>query len=137
VRLNATTLQNVVSYDVVVAVDNPEQILMPGMTAYVNVEVAQRKDVLVVPNAALRFRPAEAGEVAARGKAQSRGEMRTGTIYVLEGGSLRAVPVGMGITDGRVTEIASGDLKVGDLVIVGAQESAVETTQSTLRLRAF
>jgi HlyD family secretion protein len=137
VRLNATTLQNVVSYDVVVAVDNPEQILMPGMTAYVNVEVAQRKDVLLVPNAALRFRPAEAGEVAARGKAQSRGEMRTGTIYVLEGGSLRAVPVRMGITDGRVTEIASGDLKVGDLVIVGAQESAVETTQSTLRLRAF
>jgi HlyD family secretion protein len=137
VRLNATTQQNVVSYDVVVAVDNPEQILMPGMTAYVNVEVAQRKGVLVVPNAALRFRPAEAPDAAARGKAQPRAETRTGSIYVLEAGRLRAVPVRLGITDGRVTEIASGDLKAGDLVIVGAQESAVETTQSTLRLRSF
>jgi HlyD family secretion protein len=93
--------------------------------------------VLVVPNAALRFRPAEATDAAARGKSQPRAETRTGSIYTLEAGGLRAVPVRVGITDGRVTEIASGDLKPGDLVIVGAQVSAVETTQSTLRLRSF
>lgn len=59
-RLNPTTQQNVVTYNVVVAVDNPEQILLPGMTAYVSIGVAERKDVLRVPNAALRFRPDEA-----------------------------------------------------------------------------
>ena len=59
IRLNPIIQQNVVSYDVVVAVDNPEQILMPGMTAYVNIIVAERKNVLLVPNAALRFKPQE------------------------------------------------------------------------------
>ena len=66
IRLNPTTQQNVVTYNVVVAVDNPEQILMPGMTAYVNIVVAQRKDVLLVPNAALRFKPAETARPAPR-----------------------------------------------------------------------
>jgi len=60
VRLNPTTQQNVVTYDVVIAVDNSDQALMPGMTAYVSIIVAQRKEVLLVPNAALRFRPKEA-----------------------------------------------------------------------------
>ncbi|MDE2117147.1 MAG: efflux RND transporter periplasmic adaptor subunit, partial [Betaproteobacteria bacterium] len=57
VRLNPTTQQNVVTYDVVIAVDNSAQALMPGMSAYVNIIVAQRKGALLVPNAALRFRP--------------------------------------------------------------------------------
>ena len=60
IRLNPTTVSNVVTYDVVINVDNPEQILLPGMTAYVNIAVAERKDVLLVPNAALRFKPAYA-----------------------------------------------------------------------------
>ncbi len=137
VRLNPTTQQNVVTYDVVVAVDNPDQILMPGMTAYVNVQVAQRKDALAVPNAALRFRPDEATEPVARGKAPSRAEGRVGTVYVLDGGRPRAIAVRPGISDGRVTEIASEDLKAGDAVIVGMQQTAAENTSSTLRLRAF
>jgi HlyD family secretion protein len=58
VRLNPTTVSNVVTYDAVINVNNPEQILLPGMTAYVNIAVAERKDVLLVPNAALRFKPA-------------------------------------------------------------------------------
>ncbi|MDR2240360.1 MAG: efflux RND transporter periplasmic adaptor subunit [Zoogloeaceae bacterium] len=58
-RLNPTTQQNVVTYNVVVAVDNPEQILLPGMTAYVAITVAQKKDALLVPNTALRFKPPE------------------------------------------------------------------------------
>ena len=136
VRLNPTTVQNVVTYDVVVAVDNPDQILMPGMTAYVNVQVAQHKGVLAVPNAALRYRPADAAEVVVRGKPQARAEARSGTVYVLEGRQLRAVPVQTGISDGRVTEIVAGDLKLGDAVVVGGQLSPAET-QSTLRLRPF
>ena len=137
VRLNPTTVQNVVTYDVVVAVDNPDQILMPGMTAYVNVQVAQHKDVLTVPNAALRYRPADAAEVAARAKPPARAEARSGTAYVLEAGKLRVVPVQTGISDGRVTEIVAGDLKDGDAVVVGALENPAEASQSTLRLRPF
>ena len=137
VRLNATTQQNVVTYDVVVAVDNPDQSLMPGMTAYVNVQIAHREAVLVVPNAALRFRPANAAEAATHGKAEPPAESRAGTVYVVDADRLRAVPVRLGITDGRVTEIVSGELKAGESVVVGAQEAGVDTTPSTLRLRPF
>ena len=57
VRLNAQTLQNVVTYTAVINVSNPEQKLMPGMTANITIPVARREDVLRVPNAALRFKP--------------------------------------------------------------------------------
>lgn len=59
VRLNPKTEQNVVTYNVVISVENSEMLLMPGMTAYVSITTAQRDDVLLVPNAALRFRPLE------------------------------------------------------------------------------
>ncbi|HTR58343.1 MAG TPA: efflux RND transporter periplasmic adaptor subunit [Casimicrobiaceae bacterium] len=137
VRLNPTTVQNVVTYDVVVAVDNPDQILMPGMTAYVNVQVVQHKDVLTVPNAALRYRPPDTAEVAARGKPPSRAEARSGTVYVLEERQLRTVSVQTGISDGRVTEIVSGQLKAGDPVVVSAEAGPSDTSQGTLRLRPF
>lgn len=136
IRLNATTQQNVVTYDVVVAVDNPDQILMPGMTAYVNVQVASVKDALVVPNAALRFRPPEASETA-RARAPTRSDGRSGTVYVLDAGKPRALAVRPGISDGRVTEIAGGELKVDDAVIVGVRQTGAESTSSTLRLRPF
>src|SRR5262249_32657307 len=57
VRLNAQTVQNVVTYQAVISVANPDQKLMPGMTANITIPVAQRDDVLRVPNAALRFKP--------------------------------------------------------------------------------
>jgi len=135
-RLNPTTTQNVVTYNVVVEVENPDQALLPGMTAYVNIAVAHRKDVLTVPNAALRFRPpADVAAAGASGKDASRaaegggtpprqggGRKRdsgSGTVHVLADGKLKAVLVGVGITDNRVTEITSGDLKAGDHVIIG------------------
>ncbi|MDD5249707.1 MAG: efflux RND transporter periplasmic adaptor subunit [Rhodocyclaceae bacterium] len=126
VRLNPTTQQNVVTYDVVIAVDNPEQILMPGMTAYVNILVAQRRDALLVPNAALRFRPTEAAAAVdkARGGAtpdarkDGKSEVPTGTVYVLENGQPKAVRVATGITDNRYTEVVGGELKEGAAVIV-------------------
>ena len=137
VRLNPTTQQNVVTYDVVVGVDNPGQILMPGMTAYVNVQVAQRKAVLVVPNAALRFRPADAAASAAARKPPSPGGAPQGAVYVLEAGRPRPVSVQTGIGDGRVTEIVAGDLKPGDQIVVGATAAGAETSPSTLRTRLF
>lgn len=130
VRLNPTTQQNVVTYDVVVAVDNPEQILMPGMTAYVSITVAQRKDALLVPNAALRFRPTEG---SARAIEKGRGaESKTergkenaapmGTVYVLENGQPKALRISTGITDSRMTEVLGGDLKAGDKVVVADRQ---------------
>jgi len=137
VRLNPTTQQNVVTYDVVVGVDNPDEILMPGMTAYVNVQVAQRTAVLTVPNAALRFRPVVAAQSIVPKKAPPGAAEHEGTVYLLDGGEPRAIQVQTGISDGRVTEIVAGDLKRGDQVIVGAPEASVDAGQSTLRTRLF
>src|SRR5204863_9800458 len=57
IRMNATLVQNVVTYDTVIDFDNPELKLFPGMTAYVTIPVATATDVLRVPNMALRFKP--------------------------------------------------------------------------------
>ena len=145
VRLNPTTVQNVVTYNVVIAVDNPELILLPGMTAYVNIAVNKRSDVLMVPNAALRFRPPEAAppsqEPRPNGKPEDRKRKRdaqSGTVYVLEGDSLKAVSVQLGITDNRNTEVAAGELKAGDQIAVGEVQPARENKAgSPVRLRLF
>jgi len=127
--LNPTTVQNVVTYDVVISVDNPDLVLMPGMTAYVNILVASRKGALLVPNAALRFRPADAGARAeagrgdkqdgrAKGKGEGQAGAVSGTVYVLQDGKPKPVRVAVGITDNRLSEIVSGDLGEGAAVIV-------------------
>jgi HlyD family secretion protein len=139
VRLNPTTQQNVVTYDVVIAVDNPEQILMPGMTAYVNVIVAQHRNVLQVPNAALRFRPSPESAVATVPKAvPEKAQGTIGTVYTIdEHKALRTIEVRAGISDGRFTEILQGNIKAGDLLVVGAAETAANQSQGTLRMRPF
>ncbi len=158
IRLNPTTQQNVVTYNVVVAVDNPEQTLLPGMTAYVSIVVAQKKAVLLVPNTALRFKPAEpekgekAGEKADGEAAKSAngsrpgGERRekrrdagSGTVHVLSEGQLKPVKVSTGITDARFTEVAGGELKEGDRVIIGENlpNAAPAASSSTFRMRLF
>ncbi len=110
IRNAPTTLQNVVTYDAVVRVDNEELKLRPGMTANVTFVVAEKRDALGVPAAALRFTPA--GAPAARRGAR--------VVWVLENDAPRAVEVQVGITDGRNTEITGGELAEGALVIVGA-----------------
>jgi HlyD family secretion protein len=138
VRLNPTTQQNVVTYDVVVAVDNPDQILMPGMTAYVSVVVAQHKNVLLVSNAALRFKPVEAAQEIVRAKpAEEKSQGTSGTVFLLEQKRLRAIPVRLGISDGKFTEVLSGDIKDRDPLVVGAAETPTDQSQSTLRMRPF
>jgi HlyD family secretion protein len=144
IRLNPATQQNVVTYDVVVAVDNPDRILLPGMTAYVSVVVARREGVLRVPNAALRFRPVEPAQVVTSqdGREEKR-EGLTATVYTLDSdqqrGQLRRVSIVPGITDNRYTEVVSGDLKPGARVVVEERQAAAPASSpaGTFRIRLF
>ena len=144
VRLNPVIQQSVVTYDVVVNVDNPEHILLPGMTAYVNITVAERKSVLLVPNAALRFKPpgdgkrggVPPGSKAKDDSAQSGAGGFPGKVYVQGPGGLTPVSVATGITDNRNTEIIRGDLKEGDQAVVGeALPTNGQPGSSPLRMR--
>ncbi len=151
-RLNPTVTSNVVTYDVVISVDNPEQILLPGMTAYVNIMVAKHDNVLLVPNAALRFKPKEdetqAGKVTrGDGQGQRNGKKKSGLdnsaigkVYLIKEGKPTPIKVNVGISDGRVTEISSADIKVSDKVIIGENQSdsvATPSSSSTMRFRMF
>lgn len=147
VRLNPSTQQNVVTYNVVISVDNPDQALMPGMTAYVSIGVALRSDILQVPNAALRFKPAETSAQAGKtsgNKANTDGKSakrkkdgNSGTVYVIDGNVLQPVAVGLGITDNRNTEVVSGELKSGDKVVVGETAVASPGAAKTIGMRMF
>lgn len=120
VRLDPTTVQNVVTYNVVVGVDNPDRALLPGMTAYVTVVTSERDDVIRIPNAALRFKPNDAPAAQApRGPGgRPRAEPRRATVYLLREGKLAAAPVTTGVSNGRYTELAAGEIKVGDALVV-------------------
>lgn len=128
IRNAPQTVQNVVTYDAVIDVANPELKLKPGMTANVTFVYADRAQALRVPNAALRFRPpaevlAALGAPAA-GRPQGGAELLVARVrhelWVLRAGQPRRVTVEPGVTDGRTTEVLSGDLAVGDEVIVEA-----------------
>lgn len=126
IRLSPTVQQNVVTYDVVVNVDNAEQLLMPGMTAYVSIAVQERNDVLLVPNSALRFKPSSNANVkrddtdaSAPKSGKGKRDAFSGTVYTLQRDVLVPRNVTLGITDNRNTEIVDGDLKAGDQIVVG------------------
>jgi len=158
IRLNPTNQQNVVTYNVRINVANPEEILLPGMTAYVNIGVQKRDGVLLVPNAALRFKPADPAEkksengqkngptvasappAAPEGqKGPGKGKKRdgqSGTVYVLAGEEIKPVSVQLGITDNRVTEIVGGELKEGERVVTGENGNGVKPP-SSVGMRMF
>jgi len=134
VRLAPINVQNVVTYNVVVNVDNQDLRLKPGMTANVSIVVAQRDAVLKVPNAALRFTPPTSGQVGstvggkpAQGKSAAqavgggRGTMAPSHTVWKQGpsGELEPIHVQTGISDGLATEILSEELSEGSLVVVG------------------
>ena len=108
VRQSPQTVQNVVTYDVVVSVDNADLTLMPGMTAASRIVIDQRADVVRVPSQALRYTPNGLAGAAPPDHAQ---------VFVLRDGRPVAEPVVTGLDDGSFTEIASGELKLDDLVI--------------------
>lgn len=129
IRLDSKVLQNVVTYNVVISVDNPEEILLPGMTAFVNIIIDERNDILKLPLAALKFRPA--GEDGKSGK----------NVYRLENNKAVAVPVQIGIADGKDAELTGGGLKEGDWVILEdlSERKSEEKKQGPggFRVRAF
>jgi len=118
IRNSPVTVQNVVTYDVLVAVANPELKLKPGMTANVSIVVAQRKGILRVPNSALRFRPPEPQTTAANGteaKPRTGGRPPKGArpdrkVHLLRPGSStpEPLPVKLGISDNLYTEVLGG-----------------------------
>ncbi len=130
VRNAPITVQNVVTYDTVIGVSNPELKLKPGMTANVSIVVAHRDDVLQIKNAALRYRPPDATPIETRRTSATRGGRPGGgrssaqegradrTVYVLPGGTSRPQPaqIKTGISDGIMTEVLDG-LKEGDRVV--------------------
>jgi HlyD family secretion protein len=108
VRQSPQTVQNVVTYDIVVSVDNSDLTLMPGMTAASRIIVDQRKDVTRVPNQSFRYLPKSHAGAARSDHAQ---------VWVLRDGQPVSIPVVTGLDDDSFTEIVSGDLKLGDPVI--------------------
>ncbi|MBL8450033.1 MAG: efflux RND transporter periplasmic adaptor subunit [Dechloromonas sp.] len=160
IRLNPTNQQNVVTYNVRVAVDNPEQLLLPGMTAYTSIAVSRRDDALLVPNAALRFKPAEERDAPAAsrqaqpagsglggppgpppggqgsGSGRKKRDSGSATVHVLENGQLKAVSVQLGITDNRNTEVIGGDLQAGAKVAIG-DANGVAKPSSSVGMRLF
>jgi HlyD family secretion protein len=178
IRNAATTVQNVVTYDAVIDVDNDELKLRPGMTANVTFIWAQKDDAVRVPNAALRFKPATeifaalgqtppanvtakparpqgvAALMPALGGGGPPGGGRRGggsgagaggagrprggdeandkrTVWMNRGGHLESVPVQTGITDGSLTEMVSGGLQPGDLVIIDATADGAASSSSS------
>ena len=143
VRNAPITVQNVVTYDTVIGVSNPEQKLKPGMTANVSIVSAHRDDALRIPNSALRFRmPDQAPSAAPKRDPSSAGRPRGGgnrperrterTVYVLAQGTSKpqAATIKTGISDGITTEVLEG-LKEGDRVVTGMTESDANATPAT------
>ncbi len=143
VRLAPINVQNVVTYNVVVGVDNPDLRLKPGMTANVSIVVAQRDQVLKVSNAAMRFTPRSSSPLARRKgdtisvTAEAQGSVRKSigdsgdvggqgrTIWKIGAlGNPEPITIYTGISDGVSTEIISGPSAEGDLVIVGLETQA-------------
>lgn len=129
IRNAAQTVQNVVTYVVVLDVDNSELLLRPGMTANVKVVVADRKDVLLVPNAALRFKPRleRAGSDGAKPEGRERRSRGDGkgksSIFVPDGEGIRPVFVSVGISDGLNTEVSEG-LSEDQVIVVDSQRTS-------------
>jgi len=132
VRNAPITVQNVVTYDTVIGVDNKDLKLKPGMTANVSIIIAHKDNVLQIKNAALRYRPAGAAveqrPTSLPGGSQAPGAMQPSraagarerrvdrTVYVLSFGRPKPVQIKTGISDGIVTEVTDG-LKEGDSVV--------------------
>jgi HlyD family secretion protein len=147
VRLQPTTVQNVVTYNAIISVDNPQQRLMPGMTATVSIVVRRAEDVLRIPSSALRFRPegfelsrsprpggegtAAAAGPGARperaggsGRTDGQGSARPQLVFVLdEKGQPQPARVRLGISDGQFVEVREG-LDEGARVVTGSDTDA-------------
>jgi HlyD family secretion protein len=141
VRNAPITVQNVVTYDTVIGVSNPDLKLKPGMTANVSIVVAHKDDVLQTKNAALRYRPPDATPAETRRTTTGRPGRAAGnpggapraserTVYVLSGGHPKPVQIKTGISDGIVTEVVEG-LKEDDRVVTAELGSTAARASNT------
>jgi HlyD family secretion protein len=150
VRNAPITVQNVVTYDTVIGVSNPDQKLKPGMTANVSIVAAHRDETLKIPNSALRFRMPDQTPTAApsprrdpaAGPRQPGGGNKPGgnrperrverTVYILASGASKPTPatIKTGISDGVTTEVLEG-LKEGDRVVTGMTENGAASTPAS------
>ena len=158
-RLNPVNVQNVVTYNVVIDVANPDQKLKPGMTANLTITIDERNNVLKVPNSALRFTPqdanrqrtgAGAGQGQGRRQQQQQGDNAAGgndgqfapasapvlpgqvrVVWVMgQNGKPERRRITVGLSDGSATEVVDGELKEGDMVITGQQISGTTRTST-------
>jgi HlyD family secretion protein len=145
-RLNASMNQNVVTYTAVVNTDNADGRLLPYMTADLQFEVSRHDNVLMVPNSALRWQPSaerlaasgiEAEMTTATTGASRRSEAKSdhaepteGSVWVVNGPTVRPVKVRLGLNDGARTEVSANELSESTLVAIGEEVSdgAPETT---------
>jgi HlyD family secretion protein len=146
IRNAAQTLQNVVTYNAVIDVENPDLKLRPGMTASVLFVYANRPDVLRVPNSALRFRPTPEVLAALRngdGSANERPPSRKApsgaapevaedptlrTVWALVSGKPKPQQIRIGVSDGTMTEVTFGGLRPGSILITDVASAAAPAT---------
>ena len=130
IRLNPVNTANVVTYNIVILVENQDQLLLPGMTAFVTINYARHEKVLLVPNAALRYKPknenfnliAKKNETFPNGDRTKKEGYGSGKIYTLRDNKPLLITVNTGITNGKLTEVISSEIKENDLIITGDLE---------------
>ncbi|HSM95588.1 MAG TPA: efflux RND transporter periplasmic adaptor subunit [Rhizomicrobium sp.] len=122
VRQAPQTVQNVITYDVVITAANPQMLLRPGMTATVRIITAQRRNVLRVSDTALRYVPGGLSPAGSR-------EKPTPGVWVLREGRPVRVTIAPGLDDGTYTEILKSDLREGDRVIVSESTDTARTSR--------
>ena len=115
VRFNPREVNNIVTYETVLTVDNPDLLLRPGMTATADILVSEMNNVLLVPNQALRFLPTEEAALTA-----AAGEK----VWVEQNGSAVSIPVTVGFTNGEFSEISGGNITTDTAVIVDIEREA-------------
>jgi HlyD family secretion protein len=127
IRKSPQIVQNIVTYTVIISADNPQLLLLPGMTAILRITIVETENTLMLPAAALRFRPPQ--QIAANGEAlAASGALAMpdqGTpmlVWVLARGELDPRVLGIGSSDGSVAAVLGGPLETGDLAVVGLAE---------------
>jgi HlyD family secretion protein len=131
IRKAPINVQNVITYDAVIGVSNPDLKLFPGMTANVKILVNQHLNVLKIPNAALRYHPASEAAAVSGAKGARKGAAPEKAVWILDANNKpQRVVVTTGESDGAFTEVTQGELKDGDRVIVAALAKAAPASGS-------
>ena len=124
-RQSPQTVQNVVTFDAVISVDNGDLALKPGITASTRIVVDRRDDVIRVPNQALRYAPGGLASTTAPGSGPINGGFgENARIWVLRDGQPIPLIVTPGLDDESFTEIVKGDLSAGDQVVIGEERAS-------------